>query len=39
LARRSARLLEALAILRIDQVAKRGQPRSLAFVLSREQRT
>ncbi len=31
----NARLLEALAILWIDQVAKHGQPQSLAFALSR----
>jgi hypothetical protein len=31
----NARLLEALAILWIDQVFKRGQPRTLAFALSR----
>jgi predicted dinucleotide-binding enzyme len=31
----NARLLEAYAVLWIDQVFKRGQPRSLAFALSR----
>jgi 8-hydroxy-5-deazaflavin:NADPH oxidoreductase len=31
----NARLLEAYALLWIDQVFKRGQPRSLAFALSR----
>jgi predicted dinucleotide-binding enzyme len=31
----NARLLEALALIWIDQVFKRGQPRSLAFALSR----
>jgi 8-hydroxy-5-deazaflavin:NADPH oxidoreductase len=33
----NARLLEAYAMLWIDQVFKRGQPRSLAFALSRAQ--
>jgi predicted dinucleotide-binding enzyme len=31
----NARLLEALALIWIDQIFKRGQPRSLAFALSR----
>jgi predicted dinucleotide-binding enzyme len=31
----NARLLEALALIWIDQVFKHGQPRSLAFALSR----
>lgn len=35
----NARLLEALALLWIDQVFKHGQPRSLAFALSRAQST
>jgi len=31
----NARLLEAYALIWIDQVFKRGQPRSLAFAMSR----